>query len=142
ERTLYIDPAMQLYMMLNADDFIVFANRYSMVVNQVFPWVAMKMGFSLKYILVAYSASFAAIYALAAGVSWKWLKAPAAVLVVAAIPFGVRHAYVHSISETMLAMAYGALWFAWLVRFADFSPLLSKKSAIFFGGAVVLLLLN
>lgn len=114
ERCTYLDPSFQLFEMINHEDFEYYVERYSMVINQVLPVIAIKSGLSIQWIMLSYSVSFVVIYYLCFVVSLHVLKDMAAPLALAAVPLIVRDAFVHSISENWLGIAYSGVFFSWI----------------------------
>src|SRR5688500_6624249 len=64
ERVLFVDPGQQLFEMINEQNFKVFVGRHSMMINQTIPLIGIKMGLSLKTLMILYSISFVIIYYL------------------------------------------------------------------------------
>lgn len=140
ERTLYIDPAQQLFQMVNNETFEIFVHRYSQGVNQVLPLLAIWTGMSLKTVFVLYSVSFFIIFVIIYWLlAFKW-KQPIAAIAFVATLFVVRHAFVHSISETYLSVAYSALLFGWMNHYIPGEK--NRKWYVYYPVMLFLFLLN
>ncbi|MCX7744123.1 MAG: hypothetical protein N2167_06115 [Flavobacteriales bacterium] len=114
ERCTFLDPSFQLFEMINREGFKYYVHRYSMVINQVLPVIAIKSGLSLKWIMLSYSVSFVVIYYFCFILGLHVLKDLAAPIALAAVPLVVRDAFVHSISENWLGIAYSGVFFSWI----------------------------
>jgi|GEM_PF-6211535 len=114
ERVLYVDPGQQVFQMINDGGYTIYAGRYSMVINQTFPLLAIKMGLSLKAIVLTYSMSFVVIYYACFLICVYGFRNIAAGLSIAFVPVVLREAFGHSISETWLGISYSAVFYALL----------------------------
>ncbi|MES2628250.1 MAG: hypothetical protein V4616_04705 [Bacteroidota bacterium] len=114
ERVIYIDSANQTFGMINSGSFEIFVGRYSMVFSQLLPLAAIKLGLSLRAVLLTYSASFVLVYAFCYYLCVDRLKNTAAGLVIVASFLSASHTFFHTLSESLQLIAFGALLFAWL----------------------------
>ncbi len=112
ERVLFVDPGQQLFEMINGNSYKVFVHRYSMVINQTIPLIAIKLGLPLKYVVMSYSLSFVIIFYLSFLIAVYGFKNVPAGLSIALAPIFVRMAFGHSISEAWLGVAYSAVFYA------------------------------
>lgn len=58
ERIAFLDAAYQLFMLIYKGDFAIQNRRFGAVATQVFPLIAVKLGLSLKAVMMTYSLSF------------------------------------------------------------------------------------
>lgn len=58
ERVALLDAAYQLFMLIYKGDFAIQSGRFGAVVTQVFPLISVKLGLSLKMVMLSYSLSF------------------------------------------------------------------------------------
>ncbi len=58
ERVAFLDAAYQLFMLIYKGDFAIQSGRFGAVVTQVFPLISVKLGLSLKMVMISYSLSF------------------------------------------------------------------------------------
>ncbi len=127
ERVFFVDPGQQLFEMINEGGFKVFVHRYSMVINQSIPLLAIKLGLPLKYITIAYSLSFVIIFYICYLIAVYGFKNIAAGLGIAFAPIFIRMAFGHSISEAWLGIAYSAVFYALL----NYYHVWKKKGPVF-----------
>lgn len=64
EKMLHTDNAYGALALINTNEFIIPHYRYPLVITQILPLLAIKLGLSLKFVLIAFSASFYLIYYL------------------------------------------------------------------------------
>jgi len=114
ERVIWVDPGQQVFEMINANWYKVYVERYSMVINQTIPLIAIKLGMPLKHVLLAYSLSFVLIYYLCFIICVYGFKNTAAGVCIAFTPLIIREAFGHSISEAWLGIAYSVVFYALL----------------------------
>jgi hypothetical protein len=112
ERVLYVDPGQQLFEMINEENYKVFVGRYSMMINQTFPLIAIKMGLPLTSLMMVYSISFVIVYYLCFLLSVYVFKNIPAGLTIAFAPILIRMMFGHSIAETWLGIGYAGLFYA------------------------------
>lgn len=114
ERVIWVDPGQQVFEMINEGGYKIFVGRYSMVINQTIPLIAIKLGLPLKTILISYSLSFVLIYYICFLISVYLFKNTPAGLCIALVPLIIRQAFGHSISEAWLGIAYSGVFYALL----------------------------
>lgn len=140
ERTCYLDPAAQLFEMLNEGQYAIFVKRYSMAVNLTLPMIGIWLKLPLTVILLLYSVSFFLIHLFCywlIGVKWK---NPGLALAFASTLVICRFCFVHSISETYLGITYSALLVGWLSHYSPDRK--NWKFYIFYPVAAFFILLN
>ena len=112
ERVLYVDPGQQLFEMINTGGYKTYVSRYSMYINQTIPLMAIRLGLSLRTIMIAYSLSFVVVYYTCFLISVYKFKNITAGLCIAFAPLLIRIMFGHSIAETWLGIGYSTLFFA------------------------------
>lgn len=140
ERVFFVDPGTQLFEMINTEGFRVFVNRYSMIINQALPLLCIKAGLPLKYIVLSYSVSFILIYYACFLICVYGLKNVPAGLSIALAPIVIRAAFGHSISETWLGLAYGAVFFALIAAYPHMKTII--KRALTYAGILLMVFVN
>lgn len=142
ERVLYVDPGQQLFEMINEGNYKVFVGRHSMMINQTIPLIAIKMGLSLKTLMIVYSISFVVIYYLCFLLSvYKFKNIPAG-LTIAFAPILIRMMFGHSIAETWLGIGYAGLFYAALNYKDHLSSKFSFRKAPYYLLLIFLILVN
>lgn len=119
ERVFYSDSGAQMFEMLLNSDFKIYVGRYSMVINQLLPYLFIKAQASVKIVALAYSLSTPIITALAlffCYFKWNNKAATLAIMVSAAC---TSQTFFHSISETMLLIPYTAVFYAYTARILE-----------------------
>ena len=112
ERVFYIDSAAQLFEMLLSGNLEIYVSRYSMFLNQLLPLGLIKLHAPISIVAIGYSVSMPIITATASYLClfrWKNLEAAFAILFSAAL---AQHTFFHAISETMLLVPYGCMFYA------------------------------
>lgn len=111
---IYIDPATQIFDMINGESIEVYVGRYSMILSQLLPVLAIKLGASVKVIVALYFISFVLIYYSCFYLCVYKLKNISAGLVICLAALSISHTFFHAISETMQLFGFAALWYAWI----------------------------
>jgi hypothetical protein len=115
ERTLYIDSAYSIFNIINAEFFTVEAKRYSVVIPQVFPLLAIHAGLPLKGILLVFSLSFIIVYYLVFLICTYTLKNEiAGITIVLVLCLMIRQSFFHIVTETHQGLIYSCLFYAFL----------------------------
>lgn len=63
ERSIFIDSAFQLFELINTATFSIAQSRFSNVLTQILPVIAVKIGLPLKWVMMAYSINFILLFA-------------------------------------------------------------------------------
>ncbi len=127
ERVLFADSGQLIFEMINEGKCKVFLNRYSMLISESLPWLAIKIGLPLKPILIIYSLSFILIYYLCFLLCVYVFKNIPAGLAIAFAPLIIRLAFGQSVCESWMGVAYSALFYAIINHFHVFK----KKGPLF-----------
>ena len=120
ERSLFVDSGQLIFEMLNEGSFKVFLGRYSMYITEIFPWLAIKAGASLKTILIIFSLSFISIQYLCFLICICGFKNVEAGLSIAFAPLLIRITFGQAVCEPWMAIAYSALFYALFNHFKTF----------------------
>lgn len=112
ERVLLIDSAYQLFHDINHESMLINDNRFSMVLSQLLPWLLIKLHVPLRWLIVAYSASFVMLaygcFLLTAYV----LRQPRVAAVMVLTFLGMCSTFFHCISETFQLMFFAPMLYA------------------------------
>ncbi len=115
ERILNTDSSAFFFNLVNAEWPSVAEQRYSSMVPQFFPWLFIKVGASLQWVLHSFSASYILLYLLVFGLIQRILKQEqVAIALVFSLLLGVSHSFYHPVTETHQAIAWSLLFFACL----------------------------
>jgi hypothetical protein len=142
ERVLYVDCGQQLFEMINDNNYKVYIARYSMVINQTIPLIAIKLNLPLKWIMIIYSMSFVIIYYICFLLSVYKLKNLAAGMGIALAPLLIRLLFGHCMGETWLGLGYAALFYAALNYKDHIQEKISAKRIPYYLLLIFLALLN
>lgn len=121
ERVLFNDSGQLIFEMINEGKCKVFLNRYSMLISEALPWLAIKIGLPLKSILIIYSLSFILIYYLCFIICVYVFKNVPAGLAIAFAPVMIRLAFGQSVCESWMGVAYSALFYALINQYLAFN---------------------
>ena len=114
ERVLLSDSALQLFYDINHDGMQINDNRYTMVLSQILPWIAIHLHAPLKLIIIAYSVSFVLIgYACWLITSYAMGQRKAAMVMIFSL-LAIGGTFMHCISETFQLIFYASMLYGWL----------------------------
>lgn len=119
ERTLYIDSANQLLDMINSGGIVIYDRRYSMIINELLPFLALKLNLSLFWIVFSYAISFGLILYAIYLINLYVFKSLHAALIVVFSAASMGFTFFHGISETVQLIAYSSLFYGWLEYLAS-----------------------
>ena len=121
ERVSFTDSAWQFFQKLNSESFVFPQDRYGIFWMAIPSWIGIRLGLPLSSQIYLFSAGYIAMYFLLWWICFYPLKNPkAAWLVLLSVILGTRQSFVHPISETHEALAFGALF--WAILESDFKP--------------------
>lgn len=112
ERVLLIDSAYQLFYDINHESILINDNRFSMVLSQLVPWGLIKLHTPLRWVIVAYSASFVLLAYVCFLLAGHWLGNKKVALLMLFTLLGMRATFFHCISETFQLMFFAPLLYA------------------------------
>lgn len=133
ERVLLIDSAYQLFHDINHESILINDNRFSMVLSQLLPWLLIKLHVPLRWLIVAYSASFVLLAYACFLLTAYVLRQPRVAAVMVLTFLGLCSTFFHCISETFQLMFFAPMLYA-LAQFRSQNP----KSKILYWPALVL----
>jgi hypothetical protein len=124
ERIFYYDSAYQCFKFLNTECFNIEAFRYSTVLSQIFPWLAIKANLPIKAVIIIYSMSFFIVGYIIYYINVHVLKNLVAGLSILLIySLGISDTFFYSVTELPQGIMFATLFYAWL-----YFPLNSKKN--------------
>lgn len=113
ERIIFADSAFQFFKIVNFEKINVEAYRYGAILPELPLLLAMKLGLSLKLLLITYSVAFIALYYLVFFVCTRFLKnTPVALSVVFALVLCIRESFYYPVTETQQCLVFSVLLFA------------------------------
>jgi len=111
ERTLFLDNAFQVFLLIQDENIVVNANRWPAVVVRILPLICIKLGFSLKTILMSFSLSYFLFhFGIYAFIKWKLKDNKNAFLVFLLLVIPVCHSFFWCNSELILGLSLMVLW--------------------------------
>lgn len=114
ERVLLTDSAYQLFYDINHPGMLINDSRYSMVLTQLLPWLAIRLHLPLHRVVVSYSASFVLVgYACWLVTAYAMGQRKAATLMLFVL-LGIGGTFLHCISESFQLMFYVPMLYAWM----------------------------
>lgn len=121
ERVLLIDSAYQLFHDINHESILINDNRFSMVLSQLLPWLLIKLHVPLRWLIVAYSASFVLLAYACFLLTAYVLRQPRVAAVMVLTFLGLCSTFFHCISETFQLMFFAPMLYA-LAQFRTQNP--------------------
>ncbi|MEL6657083.1 MAG: hypothetical protein AAFN81_07170 [Bacteroidota bacterium] len=120
ERMLAMDTAYYTFKVIVHESFFAGHGRTMSYVPQIFPLLAMKLGWSLKGVIMAYSAGIVLCYYAAYNIIVYLFRNPqAGILLALALGLTVRYKFYAPVGESVVAMAPLILFAAWLTKPKD-----------------------
>jgi len=113
ERILYSDSAYQLFKIINFEKINVEAYRYGAILPELPVLIAMKLGFSLKSLVIIFSVAFVALYYIVFLFCIKLLKnTPAALSIILVLIMCINESFFFPVTETQQSLVFSILLFA------------------------------
>ena len=113
ERVLYADSAFQFFKTINFEKINIEAYRYGAILPQLPVLLAMKLGVSLKLLIIIFSASFIALYYIIFLLCAKPLKNTAAGLsIIFTYLMCINESFFYPVTETQQCLVFSILLFA------------------------------
>ena len=136
ERTVFLDGAYYLFDIIQSGTPNI-SGRYSALLTQILPWLAILLGLPLKVVLLLYSISFTLVFYLIYLLCVYRLKSDAAgIAIILSLCLCVRDSFYYPVSEIFLGLVLSALFFAWLYHQKD-----RQTSRLRWWGTAMLLIL-
>ena len=113
ERILFADSAFQFFKIVNFEKINVEAYRYGAILPELPVLLAMKLGFSLKLLIITYSVAFIGLYYFIFLLCTKLLKnTPASLAIILVIIMCVSESFFYPVTETHQSLVFSVLLFA------------------------------
>lgn len=123
ERVAFMDASYQLFMVIYKGDFAIQSSRYGAISTQVFPLLAVKLGASLKVVMLSYSLSFIAFPLILFLCLSRWFKAQIMPICLALFyVLMVSHTFYWIQSELIQACALNLLFWGIVLEKRSISP--------------------
>ena len=132
ERVLYIDSVAQVFEFIRDEGFEIYDKRYSMLLSQLLPVLAVKLHLPLSVVVYAYSLSITIIGYLLWLITVYFLKDKKTGLLMLFVMLGIRQTFYHSISETFQLMFFASFLYAWLFQRRDCQTSVFSKAVYYF----------
>ena len=120
ERVLYSDTAFQLFKIINFEKINVEAYRYGAISPELPVLIGMKLGFSLKSLVITFSVAFVALYYLVFLLCIKLFKnTTAALSVIFTLIICISESFFFPVTETQQSLVFSVLLFA-ILQYTSF----------------------
>jgi len=141
ERMLHFDSAYYTFNLFYNQDFYIAHGRTISYASQWMPLLAMKLGFSLKTILIIYSMSFMLLfYGIYNLIVYGFKNVEGGIFLALAVSLTVRYKFYAGISEVFFSLALAALLIGWLTKNRDQFHRLTAWQNLLIGMLLVLIL--
>ena len=138
---LHFDSAYYTFNLLYNQDFYIAHGRTISYASQWMPLLAMKLGFSLKTVLVVYSMSFMLLfYGIYNLIVYGFRNIEGGIFLALAVSLTVRYKFYAGISEVFFSLALAALLIGWLTKNRDQFHRLTAWQNLLIGILLVLVL--
>ena len=115
-RVLLTDSAYQVFYDINHQGMLINDSRYSMVLTQILPWIAIHLHLPLKLVIISYSVSFILVgYACWLITAYLMRQRQAATLMLFVL-LAIGGTFLHCISESFQLMFYVPMLYAWMCQ--------------------------
>jgi len=113
ERILFADSAFQFFKIVNFEKINVEAFRYGAILPELPLLLAMKLGVSLKLLIITYSAAFIALYYIVFLLCIRLLKnTPAGLSIILVLIMCISESFFYPVTETHQSLVFSVLLFA------------------------------
>jgi len=113
ERILFADSAFQFFKIVNFEKINIEAFRYGAILPELPLLLAMKLGVSLKLLIITYSAAFIALYYIVFLICIKLLKnTPAGLSIILILIMCISESFFYPVTETHQSLIFSVLLFA------------------------------
>ncbi len=141
ERTLNFDTAFYAFRLLYFQDFYIPHQRIINYASEIFPYLAMQAGWSLKNILLLYSLSFMLLfYGLYNLVAYGFKNPEGGIFMALCVCLTVRYKFYAAISEIFFSLALAGVFISWLTKDETKFPNLTTRTNTLIAGLLALLL--
>ena len=136
ERILFADSAFQFFKIVNFEKINVEAYRYGAILPELPVLLAMKLGVSLKLLIIIYSVAFIGLYYIVFLVCIKLLKnTPAGLSIILILIMCVSESFFYPVTETHQSLVFSVLLFA-ILQYPSFRY--SFVQALLASGVIIL----
>ena len=131
-RVLLTDSAYQVFYDINHPGMLINDSRYSMVLTQILPWIAIHLHLPLKLVIISYSVSFVLVgYACWLLTAYVMKQRQAATLMLFVL-LSIGGTFLHCISESFQLMFYVPMLYAWMCQGDKWKTESGKWKAFYF----------
>lgn len=143
ERLLHFDAANYTFQLLYFEDFYIGHDRWISAPTQLLPLLAIKLGASLRTVLLTYSASFILFYyAIFLTIVYVLKQPKVGIFLALALCLAMRYKFYGPVGEVILSIGSVALLQAWLWRGAVFAHLSAAWQYVISSLLVLVLILT
>lgn len=122
ERVLLSDSAYQLFYDINHRGMLINDSRYSMVLTQLLPWLAIHLHLPLRLVVITYSVSFVLVGYACWLVTAYGMKQHNAATLMLFVLLAIGGTFLHCISESFQLMFYVPMLYAWMCKSDGVKP--------------------
>ena len=119
ERVLLTDSAYQIFYDINNGGMLINDSRYSMVLTQLLPWLAIHLHLPLRLVVISYSVSFVLVGYTCWLVTAYGMKQHNAATLMLFVLLAIGGTFLHCISESFQLMFYVPMLYAWMCKGDD-----------------------
>ncbi len=136
ERILFADSAFQFFKIVNFEKINIEAYRYGAILPELPVLLAMKLGVSLKLLIITYSVAFIALYYIVFLICIKLLKnTPAGLSIILILVMCLSESFFYPVTETHQSLIFSVLLFA-ILQYPSFRNSLVQ---IFLASGVIII---
>ncbi|NQW43153.1 MAG: hypothetical protein HQ463_06945 [Bacteroidetes bacterium] len=136
ERVLYLDSAYAVFNLINNGFPAIEHGRYSFYLLEIFPWLGLKLGFTIPTVLALFSISHILLAFISFGILLKIKQPKLALLLTVFQVLSYRESYFLALNETSLLISASLLLAGFLVFFEN------KKHSLLSSMTVFLILIS
>ena len=116
DRVLLTDSAYQVFYDINHKGILINDSRYTMVLTQILPWIAIHTHAPLKTIIIVYSVSFVIVGYACFLITAYVIKNKRMAALMLFVLLAIGGTFLHCISESFQLMFYAPMLYAWMSR--------------------------
>lgn len=115
-RVLLTDSAYQVFYDINHPGMLINDSRYSMVLTQILPWIAIHLHLPLKLVIISYSVSFILVGYVCWLITAYLMRQRQAATLMLFVLLAIGGTFLHCISESFQLMFYVPMLYAWMCQ--------------------------
>ena len=115
-RVLLTDSAYQVFYDINHQGMLINDSRYSMVLTQILPWIAIHLHLPLKLVIISYSVSFILVGYVCWLITAYLMRQRQAATLMLFVLLAIGGTFLHCISESFQLMFYVPMLYAWMCQ--------------------------